>query len=312
MITMDPPARAPTGVHAVMNLEPTTPRNTRSAGEKKNDTLTPPPAATSARRDLREALKLIWLDPKAMPRLRAERRWKGLWAHAPQRAAFFEEAPDAGRADAPTSRDKRDALSLLARADSIREGSVKQAILDAIGDDGALDPPLVHVAGELELPFDELAALKATVMAASPLVSTDEALEEALTAARELLKSPWPPGSGGLVAGVLSRVKAALAQAGRASMSSMEAHTDRMLLEQRSYQWRTVFGRRWIRGLLRTSPEAPDATTVYLPEAARDELPLFKRFRVKLIGEADLQEDEAEPFSCVVKVMALSRVAKLP
>src|SRR6185369_6212586 len=120
----------------------------------------------------------------------------------------------------PSARDKRDALSLLARGEPIREGGVKQALLSAIGDDGALDPPLVLVAGELELPFDELAALKATVMAASPLATTDETLEEALSMAREMLKSPWPPGSGGLVAGVLSRVKGALTQAGRTPTSS--------------------------------------------------------------------------------------------
>jgi hypothetical protein len=47
---------------------------------------------------------------------------------------------------------------------------------------------------------------------------------------------------------------------------------------------------------------------VYLPEELKDELPMFRRFKVKLLGEVDIREDQGESSGCAVKVVALGRV----
>jgi hypothetical protein len=272
--------------------------------------------AMSSRVPTRDVLKLVWLDPTSVPRIRAERRFRAHLSRPDRRALGSEEGEvDLKSGAAQSAKDRRDVLSLLANGEAISENAIRHALVDAVSEEGTLDPPLVLVAGDLEFLFDELAALRATVTAASPIAASDEHLREALEKANALLNAPWPAGAGGIAAGLLAQVKEALAQAGRVPTGSLEAHTERMLLEQRCYQTRTLFGRRWIRAILRGSGGAIVAggsMPVYLPEALKDELPLFRRIRVRLLGEADLQEDQAESSGCSLKVMAVARFVGLP
>jgi hypothetical protein len=98
----------------------------------------------------------------------------------------------------------------------------------------------------------------------------------------------------------------------------VDSHTERARLRQRAYSMKTLYGKRWIRALLRTAGGPAGrggdgrgveaAPPVYLPEALKDELPAYRRVRVKALGEVDLQEDQEEAASWVVKVAALARV----
>src|SRR5262249_30083962 len=156
------------------------------------------------------------------------------------------------------------------------------------------EPPLVLLAGELAFPFDELSTLKATAAAVSPFAAGDRRLKEQLDAVGELLETPWLQGSGSIAGGLTDSVIDAFWQGKRrVGLDYLSSHTERMLLEQRCYQTRTLFGKRWIRSLLGGS-EVP----VYVPEALKDELPMFRRVEVKLIGELDMQEDQFESGGC--------------
>lgn len=126
--------------------------------------------------------------------------------------------------------------------------------------------------------------------------------------ANELLRTPWLSGSGGIAEGLTEKVREAFASAKRMVPGDyLDAHTERMLLEQRAYQRRNVYGRKWIRSVMRAG-SGGGSVPVYLPEALKDELPMFRRFRVKVIGEVDIREDQGELSGCAVKVVALGRV----
>jgi hypothetical protein len=94
-----------------------------------------------------------------------------------------------------------------------------------------------------------------------------------------------------------------------------------VLLEQRKYQRRAVFGGSHLRCLLRLDtadamPARPPggkgslsttAIAVYLPECTAAMLPLSARFRVRLVGEIRLSTDPVEAHPLALKVLALAR-----
>ncbi|MEO7327832.1 MAG: hypothetical protein ABI193_04600, partial [Minicystis sp.] len=224
---------------------------------------------------------------------------------------LIDEAADdlaAGPLDAE-ARDRRTVRELLLRGAPIAADGVKQAVDAALGDDGGFDPPLVLLAAELEMPFDELETLKAIAAAARPLASTDKRLKDALDLVDELLASPWLAGVGGTAESLTARVREAFAQAKRTlAPDYLEVHAERRLLEQRAYQSRSLFGKKHLRGTIRG---AAGPLPVYLPEATRDTLPMFKRFRAKMLCELDHREDQGEASPFVIKVLALGRVISL-
>src|SRR5690606_13579848 len=72
--------------------------------------------------------------------------------------------------------------------------------------------------------------------------------------------------------------------------TQLDTQVERMLLEQRAYQKRTLLGQTWIRSLLHAQG-APDPIPVYLPEALSKELPLSPRMRARVIAEVHPQQD---------------------
>jgi hypothetical protein len=285
--------------------------NALGAPARRPEQAAPEPAPAKeppARAAPREVVKLLWFDPRSVPRIRRHPEWRILLAELELRLLDEgvdedEEAADAAGGE-PKPKDRRDVLEVLLKGRPIGAEGVKPALGQAIGDDGRFEPPLVLLSGELDLPFDELATLRATAAAVSPFALGDRKLKEQLDVVEELLKTPWLQGSGSIARGLREKIEEVFAQGKRGvGPEYLAGHTERMLLEQRSYQVRTVFGKKWIRSLLDGS-----GVPVYVPEALRDELPMFKRFRVRLIGEVDMQEDQFEAAGAAVKVMAVGRV----
>jgi hypothetical protein len=109
----------------------------------------------------------------------------------------------------------------------------------------------------------------------------------------------------------------------------LEAQRERALLEQRQYQRRAVFGGKHLRGLLKLgAPEpapgvrlggpgkAPAGGAVvvpaYLPESLAEELPMYPRFRVRVVAEVRLAADRYETHPAALRAMALARLAAPP
>lgn len=265
-----------------------------------------PSPAPAPRARPREIVKLLWHDAKALPRVRKHPRWRVRIAELELRLLEQGDVDDQEEGEAADT-DRRDVFEVLARGEPIGADGVGRALDSAIDEDGKLDPPLVLVAGDLDLPFDELETLKATSTAVSPFAQGDKRLKDTLDVVTELLRTPYMTGAGGLAETMTARLKEAFAQGKRPlPPEALDAHIDRMLLEQRAYQKRAVYGKRWIRALLAAG--TPAQVPVYIPEALAGDLPMFRRIKVRMIAEVDLKEDQSESSAHALKVMALGRV----
>lgn len=141
----------------------------------------------------------------------------------------------------------------------------------------------------------------------SPLAGGDKKLKETVDSVNELLEDKALESSAGVAEGLTARVKEAFGAQGRMLPASyLDTTTERMLLEQRRYQKRTVFGAPWVRAELSTSGSNP--VPAYLPDELASRLPMFQRFRVKIIAEAHLSQDQYEASPSALKVVAVARV----
>jgi hypothetical protein len=265
-------------------------------------------AAVPSQSPPKDVVELLWFDPAFAPRIRRQPAWKEIIAQIKPRPLDDDipgEAPPEKRQEI---RDRRDVFGVLARGEPLDSHGVEQALANAVGDDGTFVAPLVLVAGELELPFDEVETLKATIAAVTPLIAGDKRLKEAVDTARELLETPWLKGAGGIAEGLTGKIKDVFGQGNRVLPARyLEGHTERMLLEQRAYQKRTVLGKACIRGLLGMAG-VREGVPMYFPDVLGTELPSFMRFSVKVLGEARARVDQYEGHAWGVRAIAMGRV----
>lgn len=257
-------------------------------------------------------IELLWFDPAAMPRIRRNAGWKEILGQIKSKAFEDELSGDSPPEKRQEARDKRDVAGLLARGDATDMAGLNLALANAVTEDGTFIPPLVLLAGDLEFPFDELETLKATMAALTPLASGDKPLKEQLDTTEELLKTPWLKGASGIAEGLTAKLKEVYGRGNRVLPPRyLEGHTERMLLEQRAYQKRTVLGKTCIRSLLHM-PGVQGGIPVYLPEALGQELPAFQRFAVRMIGEVRGRVDQYEAQDVAVRGVGVGRAIPGP
>ncbi len=258
-----------------------------------------PPALAAFARPL---VEMIWFDPVRAPFLaREEPAWAALMSPP------VDLAPDdPGFAEAWAKVDRGDVAAVLTRATAITD--VQRAVDEAATEDGLLDTPVVMVAGDLQLSFDEVKTLELYVSAATPMAGADKRLKEVLDLATEAQKSPF----GALpevAAGWSGRIREAWVKAPNRMLPAdyLEANTRRVLLEQRSYQRRDLCNELWVRGEI-IPTGLSTAVPVYLPDAVARWLPLFARFPARVIAEAVPQQDHAESAPVALRAVALARL----
>ena len=213
----------------------------------------------------RRRIDLIWFDADSVPRIRA--------------AMQPSEQTD-------------DALYIKAVLSAGCEDDIARALES--------DARLLVLTGELRFPFDEIARLRALVAGATPLVKGDNELERIVGAAKELLDGAWV--SACTAAQFSDVIHTALRHRKRknASLVALDAGIERVLLRERRYQRRTVFGGAALRTLFGSTP-------AYLPEAVADVLPMFHVLEVTLLAEAHLSQDQYETSPHALRVLALGR-----
>jgi hypothetical protein len=263
----------------------------------------------------RDPLELVWFDPESVPRIRRKATYRPL-LDALEEAPLDPDVDDPAFAKDPmTVEDRREVFEILANAAALAVEGVEGAFARCVRADGKLVPTLELLAGELELPFDEVATLKATLTTVAPLAGSDDALKSAVAAAKEFLATPFMMSSPPVAEALVRRVDEAFAQGKRAVQPSyVEAQRERALLEGRQYQRRSVFGGKHLRGLLRAPAAKPPsvAVPVYLPEVVAELLPLYARFRVRMIVELRAGADRYESHPVALRVLAVARVLPPP
>lgn len=281
-----------------------------------------PPAQPAGGTAPRTLIELLWFSPDLPPRLAAHEVWRSfaepdrppeaeepvieeeLPPDAPPRRKKKPPPPPEKTPEEKARQERAHVTRVLARgAPSL---DIEGALFSAATEDGVLEPPLLVVPGDLELPFDEVETLKVLVSAAAPLALGDKKLKETLDLANEALGTPL--GSSPEVAASFSmRIREAWIRANRIlSPDYLDVHTRRVLLEQRKYQLRDLMGAQWIRALLH-APMTERPVPAYLPAELVRRLPLFVKFPARLIAEALPAQDQNETHSASLRVFALSR-----
>lgn len=254
-----------------------------------------------------EVIELIGCDPDAMLQVRSRPSWKKIIADARPRPASREPDEELPPERRQEHRNRRDIIAVLARDAPLNEVERCKEVLDgAVGDDGVFTPPLALLSGEIELGFDELETLKATVAAVSPFVGGDKKLKEAVDNALELIKSPYAQSAIGQLEGMAVQIREVFMNgSSNRTLRYLEAHVERALLRERHYQKRRLLKKTWIRGTFTAGAQPVPA---YLPDSLTEDLPLFRRFKVRLIAELHFQLDQFEANPMALQVVAIARL----
>lgn len=308
--------------------------------------------AAEPRAESSDLVELLWYDPETVPRMRRQPPWRAILDEMEERPAdpdLEEVSPTRSAAEAE---DRRDVFEILARGGTMEAGGFHDALDKAIRGDGKFVPPIALVSGDLMFPFDEAETLKAYIAAATPLASNDENLKSSVALAKEFLASPGLVGSPGVADGLIARMKEAFNMAKRPVPADyLETQSARALLEKRCYQRRDLFGSTYLRCLFHSAAvtgvsakdlaNAPPAGAVnmnvgggnsagaaspaplasspqtaplptYIPESLAKKLPLFQRFKVRMIAEIHLALDQVETNPLALKSAALARAVPRP
>ncbi|HRI65801.1 MAG TPA: hypothetical protein PK156_16255, partial [Polyangium sp.] len=280
-------------------------------------------ASSSGPAPYRALVDLLWFASGLPPRLEENAAWKRiLEVEAPpeEKPAVDEDGflavdlnrPQKRPATPPPEKtpeqkakeDKSRVSRVISRATATND--VEQALYLALNDDGVLEPPLCLVAGEFELPFDEVETLKVLTSAATPLATADKKLKETIDLANEAMGTPLGQ-SPEVAANFSLRIREAWTKANRfLPPDYLDVHSRRVLLEQRKYQKRELTGEQWIRGVVfGVSGDKP--IPAYLPADAGKSLPLFQKFPARLIVEVLPPQDQYEVHPIALRVHVLAR-----
>ncbi|EYF05450.1 DUF2169 family type VI secretion system accessory protein [Chondromyces apiculatus] len=261
-----------------------------------------------------EVLDLIWYDDAYVPRVRA---W---WEELVTALDFEPSDPrrDLGVEDPEKARSRHNVFGIMSDAPVIDTAGVAQAIVEAVGERGRFNPPLALVGGELRFPFDEVETLRAHIVTITPMVGSDKRLKDNVDSVSGLLKTDYFQGSTGVAEKVTRELREQFREVNRALPASyLDTHVERLLLEQRHYSIRKVFGGEFIRALL-VAPStggggsgAEGAIPVYLPKHLDQTLPMLVVMKARLIVSAHLQQDPYEASPYALRAVALGRSLQL-
>ncbi|UQA56366.1 DUF2169 family type VI secretion system accessory protein [Polyangium aurulentum] len=265
------------------------------------------PAGDRAQRPS-EVLDLLWYDDAFVPRIRA------FWEELVTALDFEPSDPrrDLGAEDPDKARSRHNVFGILSDGDMVDPTSISRVVAEAVNQKGRFTPPLTLTGGELRFPFDEVETLKATIVAMTPFLGADKRLKETVDSMSELLATPYLQGSTGVVEKLTRDLRTQFRDANRSLPPTyLDGHVERLLLEQRRYAIRKVFGGEFIRALLGAPGVEGGAIPVYLPKQLDQSLPMLVVMKVRIIAEAHLQQDPYDTSPYALRAVALGRSYQL-
>ncbi len=312
-----PPPMSPAPIASV-NVRPPNPveaMQQRARAESYSEPTPGPMHDRMARPVASEIVEMLWYEPECIDKVHQKSEWTELFEVSDEKEDEdepfdFDEEPPA--AEDPAVRDRRHIVAVMTRGHITTGASLHHAMGEAVDVTGNFEPPLVIMTGRLHFPFDELKTLKATLAAVTPLIAGNSELAETVGAVNELMQTPWlEAGSSDVADKLTDRVRQAFKRADRLmDPSYLDDHTERILLEQRCYSMRPVFGEDHIRAVLMPS-SSKTRIPVYLPASLQKELPMFQSIPARILAEAHVAQDQFESHDCALKVVALGRVVQL-
>lgn len=255
-----------------------------------------------------EVISLLWYDPESVPRIRRHAKWRSVLDELEKKPLDRELDDPALAKDPMEMEDRREVFEIVTRGSQTDARGVEEAFVGAIRDDGKVVPPLVLLAGDIETPFDELATLRVTVSTAVALMApTDEGLKASVAIAKEFLATPDLAAAPAVCDALSMRIREAFHREKKSLPADyLDTQVERFLVSGRHYQMREVFGEAHIRVLV-WLPGESTGLVGYLPAALAKKLPMWRRFRVRLIAEVHQAQDQYESQMRGLRMLALGR-----
>ncbi|HRI71973.1 MAG TPA: DUF2169 domain-containing protein [Polyangium sp.] len=261
-----------------------------------------------------DVLDLLWYDDAFVPRIRAN--WEELVTELDFEPA--DPRKDLNAEDPEKTRTRHNVFGILSDGEMVEPSGISRVISEAVNQRGRFTPPLTLTGGELRFPFDEVETLKAMIVAMTPFLGADKRLKEMVDGMTELLKTPYLQGSTGIVDKLVRDLRNQFRESNRSLPASyLDGHVERLLLEQRRYAIRKVFGGEFIRAMLTVyvpegQSKGSDASIpVYMPKSLDQTLPMLVTMKVRLIVECHLQQDPYDTSPYALRTVALGRAYQL-
>jgi hypothetical protein len=272
----------------------------RAAGTRPDGAAAPSTEPPRAR-----ALDLLWFDPAAGPRLRAQAAWRKLLRTAEAEPVERDDVPLETTADVET---RWAVLEIMLRAEVRSVVGWPALLAEAFASRGGLREPLALARGTLRPDFEPLAVLAATCAATRVVARQDARLEPVWKSAFELSREADALTPEIEIDDAARALRGAFADAARPfTMEELDRRIEQALVSTRSFRAVELSGARQIRARLAADDGA--RVTVYLPEPCAAEWPLAASLRVDLIASVAPPRETALGEPCAGKVVALARHA---
>lgn len=246
-----------------------------------------------SRRHRMQLTKILWHDREAVKALAVHPDYKPLVAGRPP---LRDEVENAQRL-----------LHTVIHHVEPADAPVIEATLVQATEREPFEAPMIVSAGVLSPSYDAVARLKATVTTVTPFASDDEVLHARLAAAHDLLSLPWLATADGIAEELVVRLIEAFERPARALPPDFAgAQVTRILVQERHFVERELWGRRWIRCDF-TPAGARSAIPAYLPVEAKSQLPAAPRLDTRIVGVVDVREDAYETHPLCLRIAGLAR-----
>ena len=259
-----------------------------------------------------EMLDLVWFDPACVRRARRHQPWRRILDE-------LEKEPDDSLLDDAASdqsameiEDHRDVFEILAYGDADDVGHLDQLLFQGVHRSGKFVAPLALFAGTLTLAFDPIEELKATVAVALPLGSADEHLTAAIRDANAFLDSPHAHSAPEVARPLVQRISENFRRFERGGGSYLDEQKRRGLLENRHYLRRQVFGAEHLCAYLTRGQDDKSGVPTYLAASLATKLPMYERFRVRLLATIEPSVSQFETHGAALRVQALGKISRGP
>ncbi len=256
----------------------------------------PPPPAPE-----RDLVEVIWHVQDIVEEAKRARALKHVFATGKEKRVMLA-TDERGLEE---TKKARELARLLGHPSAMSEmKALENAVHEVIDDSGVLIAALVLAHGDIAVRLDQRKVLEALIGMMKPLAGSDKNIAEAVENAQLFASNEWSAPKSIEIATTRLRETAAKAQR-EVAAAQLQATAERMVLEKRGFETRSVLGGEHVRGdfHLGTGSIIP----IYMPMACKDELPLFERFPARVVGEVRLKQDSQESAPIALLARAVAR-----
>lgn len=253
------------------------------------------------------SVELLWFEPATGGRLREVAEWRTVLAKAK------DLAPEGVDYDGPAARssnsvERQEMWSVLACGSPLSVEEAPMRLRNVTEQFRGAKRSLALIEGLIEVQFDELEELKATMAAAGQHAASNDRLRSVITEVHDIFKTPWAQQVNLLLESLSAKLREATTSDRKLAMTADEFRQQVRagLAQNRHFQRRFAFGEKRLRVIL-VSSDGAHRIPAYLPEQAARDLPSFERFHARCVGEVRPVAEQGEPAAVAMRLLTLGR-----